>query len=391
MGCFDVYCSFCAGPLEDARSCWLSFIATDADGIPQPCDEIPWPPADGKWLNPPGYPVPAASIKEIVCISTEDGKYWDAWSCVAPMWDKNGWVSPDCVQNGYGAAIASDGSTAWRDAERYLHIHRGCLSFLCRRLSITPQILWESLYKDGSDYRKYGEAGNGLLYHLDYYGMKERCGQTFQYAVERFTESEDAEGKSTVDRWFDPESMMETAWLLTRPSCLPMPAESPAPKEPPTIDAACMSVLGVFELMDLILLATINDEDLSIGLRTLFALGQVNRFLHDALTRSHQAVWLRLAALHGWMLPCTPADWREWGVTELDPRLDWYSFVLANLKMQPVSDSLKNRRRMERMCEQFAKGKKQLASDGSVKWKWQVGRLCMPSRLTPPVAWAWET
>ncbi|KAJ7609466.1 hypothetical protein FB45DRAFT_876560 [Roridomyces roridus] len=189
--------------------------------------------------------------------------------------------------------------------------------------------------------------------------------------------------------WYDPDPMDKPAWLLTRPSCLSIPGKPPARKEQPAFDAPCMKILGVFELLDLILFATIDDEDWVVGLKTLLSFCQVNRFLHDALTHSHQAIWLRIAALHGWMLPSTPAHWQEWGVTELNPRLDWYSFVLANL--QQTAHSVKNRRRMERMCEQFANGRTEVTAIGRIWFSWQVGKLSNPTPLTPPAPWSWET
>ncbi|KAJ7609471.1 hypothetical protein FB45DRAFT_367965 [Roridomyces roridus] len=140
-------------------------------------------------------------MEQIICISAEDGKYCAAWICVGPMWEKEGWVSPDCVLNGWGGTLASLGSIDWQAVDRYLHIHRGCLAFLCRRLSITPQILWESIYKEGTDYSKYGEDGNRLLVHLEYYEMD-------------FTDIQDAnpreDGATTADGWFDPDLMDKT-------------------------------------------------------------------------------------------------------------------------------------------------------------------------------------
>lgn len=51
-----------------------------------------WPPKDGEWINPRGYPVPNKPIEEIVRITDEDDKFWEDTVCVGPMF-KPTWVS----------------------------------------------------------------------------------------------------------------------------------------------------------------------------------------------------------------------------------------------------------------------------------------------------------
>lgn len=45
-----------------------------------------WPPEDGEWANPPGFPIPTKSKEEILRISLEDGAFWNDWVCVGPIW-----------------------------------------------------------------------------------------------------------------------------------------------------------------------------------------------------------------------------------------------------------------------------------------------------------------
>ncbi|KAJ7511397.1 hypothetical protein B0H11DRAFT_1954978 [Mycena galericulata] len=409
MGFFELYCSSCAGPLCDARSAWLSYLVTTPGG--------PWPPKDGEWRNPPGYPTPSKSKEDIVCITPEDGSFWNDWVCVGPRW-KDDYVSPPCVQGDYGA-ILIDGSSDWQDgSERFLRIHRGCLSFICRRLDITPRTLWESLYQPGTDYLRYGEPAHGLLYCLKYYDMDGRNGQEFGYAVPQQTPRED--DPDCVDRWDDPDTMEDTAWILTRPTCFPTPAgievlpstavttisESSSP-------AAYMKVFSISELLNIVLsdivdvgpsvaaaelaadAAQFDPASLTSATKTLLALCQVNHFFHRAITCHRQGLFLLLASQYGWMLPSTPADWKEWRIRsgpELDLRLeqplDWRAYLLTFLRKE--DRFVKNRWRMHRMTVQFARGRARPATETSPAWRWSVGNLGLRSSIVPPEAWAWE-
>lgn len=289
------------------------------------------------------------------------------------------------------------------------------MSFVCRRLGITPRTLWESLYQPGSDYLRYGEGVTGLLYCLKYYEMDGRNGQDFGYAISRQTPKEDE--PDCVDHWDDPDSMEDTVWILSRPNYLPTPAVI---ESLPTITvtdsnstADCMKVFGVPELLDLILSAIIEGAPYDVArelkesaadfdppslistTQTLLAVCQVNHFFHDAVIGHHQGLFLLLACQYGWMLPSTPADWKEWrdrsgpGLDlRLEQPLDWRAYLLTFLRKE--DRVVKNRWRMHRMTVQYARGRTRLATETSPAWRWSVGALGLPSSVVPPEAWAWE-
>ncbi|KAJ7268700.1 hypothetical protein B0H12DRAFT_1096209 [Mycena haematopus] len=380
MGGFEIYCSFCAGPLCDAHSAWLNFLGGPA-----------WPPKDGEWRNPPGYP--------IVSVSPEDGSFWNDWVCVGPKWEGD-WVSPRCEQGDYGA-ILIEGSSDWQedDPGRYLRIHRGCLSFLCRRLRITPKLLWESLYQPGADYLRYGEGETGLLYCLKYYDMEGRNGQDFGYAVCRETPREDE--PDCVDRWDDPDSMEDTAWILSRPTCLTPPTviEASATAVEPSSSAECMQVFSVPELLNLVLSAVIevSPHDVAKELKESAADFDAPSLIlaTQSLLAFCQGLFLLLASQYGWMLPSTPADWEEWqkrSGPELDLRLDqpldWREYLLTFLRKE--ERVVKNRWRFHRMAVQYARGRARPATETSPAWRWSVGELGLPSSMVFPEASPWE-
>ncbi|KAF8139463.1 hypothetical protein K438DRAFT_1879765 [Mycena galopus ATCC 62051] len=337
MGVFEFYCSF-----------WRRMA-----------------PKDGEWNNPPGYPVPSKSKEEIICISPEDGSFWNDWVCVGPKW-KGDWVSPPCEQGEYGAIII-DGSSDWQgdDPGRYLRIHRGCLSFLCRHLCITPKLFWESLYQPGSDYLRYGEGEIGLLYCLKYYDMDGRNGQEFGYAVTQQTPREDDPDCSTagtpgfhggysVDS--EPPDLFDILRLLNLATNTPLE---------PSSNTQCMQVFGVPELLNL-----------------------VNRFFHAAIIHHRQGLFLLLASQYGWMLPSTPADWKEWRDRSgpgfdlrLDQPLDWRAYLLTFLRKE---DRLSKSWRFHRMAVQCARGRARPATEASPAWRWSV-ELGLPSTWSRPV------
>ncbi|KAJ7041022.1 hypothetical protein C8F04DRAFT_187186 [Mycena alexandri] len=407
MGYFELYCSFCAGPLGDAREAWLEYLVlTRDDG---------WPPNDGEWRNPPGYPVPSKSKEDIVSISPEDGAFWEDWVCVGPMW-KDDWVSPRCEDGGYGA-IFIDGSDDWQnnsETSRYFQIHRGCLSFPCRRLGITPRTLWESLYQVGSDYLRYGKEGKGLLYCLKYYEMDGRNAQDFGYAITQWTRPRE-DDPDCVDRWDDPDSMEDTAWILTRPTALPIPPPiaAAAPWTASESSSECITIFAIPELLNVVLsfivevapqdaarelkeCATAFDPPSLISVtKTLFALGQANHFFHDALLVHRQGLFLLLASQYGWMLPSTPADWKEWrdrSGLDLDLRLeqpaDWRAYMLTFMRKE--HPAVRNRWRMHRMSVQFARGRTRRVTATEPAWRWSVGSLGLQSSIASPDPWTWE-
>ncbi|KAJ6559804.1 hypothetical protein B0H19DRAFT_1145825, partial [Mycena capillaripes] len=341
-----------AGPLCHARPAWLSYLEVTSGAT--------WPPKDGEWRNPPGYPVPSNFPSRRT--TSEQGDY---------------------------GAVLIDGSSAWQehsDVERFLRIHWGCLSFACRRLAITPQVLWDSFYEPGANYLQYGEQGDGLLYCVKYYDMDGRNGQEFGYAIARQMLRED----------------------------------DPDPSPPTTISdssslADCMKVFGVPELLNHVLsvIANVASSDAAAELRentaqfdppslvsatqTLLALCHVNHFLHDAILRDRQGLFLLLASQYGWMLPGTPAEWEAWrersGLDSLDLRLeqplDWRGYLLTFLRNE--DRVVRNRWRMHRMSVQFARGRARLATETSPAWRWSVGELGLRSSMSPPEAWAWES
>ncbi|KAJ7056380.1 hypothetical protein C8F01DRAFT_1156042 [Mycena amicta] len=393
MGYFEMYCSFCAGPLGNPHQAWMRFLEEDAGGV--------WPPKDGGWSNPPGYPVPTKPKEDIVRITAEDGAYWDDWVSVSPMWEPS-WVSPSCSHDDRGEVFIND-SSDWQfeeDTDDFLVIHRGCLSFACRRLNITPQDLWESLFEPESAYWAIlpllADTANKLLHCVDYYDMEERNDQFFQYAIKRYPEDGDA--------WFDPDTMEDTVWLLTTPRCLPMPAAVPDTTQltvfPPD-NVPCMKLFSIPELLDLVLIALIDPEaasnaDENTSARTVLALCSVSHFFHSilALSSTHQHVFLRIAASYGWMLPCTPADWASWEITPetdspLDHSLDWRAFLVTSLRGVKTEPALRNRERMNRMAVQFARGRVVPATEDVEERKWSVGTL-ESSSLVPPEPWGWE-
>ncbi|KAJ6474164.1 hypothetical protein C8R45DRAFT_1160359 [Mycena sanguinolenta] len=414
MGCFEMYCSFCAGPLSDARSDWLSFLEERLDMTLYLEKTGTWPPKDGEWRNPPGYPVPTKSKEEIVVISPEDGFFWSDWVCFGKKWKETGWVSPPCTQDSYGASLI-DGSSDWEEDEpcRYQRIHRGCLSFLCRRLGITPQILWESFYQPGADYLQCAEEFTGLLSVLEYYDMEGRNDQFFRYALLRDTLSQDdSEPEKCEECWDDPESMEDAAWLLSRPTRL----TPPTALEPLTVTAeyansgtACMQVFGVPELLDLVLSAVIevSPHDITMELKepdtdfddapslisateSLLALCPVDCYLHNRIIGDCQGLFLRLATRYGWMLPSTPADWVEWRQQSgpkldlrLDQSFDWRKYLLSFLRKE--DRVVRNRWRFHRIAVQYARGQADPAFT-----RWGAGELGLASSTVSPEAWSWE-
>lgn len=75
-----------AGPLGSVREAFLQHLTEDGD-------EDNWPPKDGEWSNPKGFPVPTKPIEEIVRLTDEDNEFWEDTVCVGPMF-KPSWVSP---------------------------------------------------------------------------------------------------------------------------------------------------------------------------------------------------------------------------------------------------------------------------------------------------------
>ena len=306
-------------------------------------------------------------------------------------------------------------------------IHRGCLSFLCRRFDITPQELWESLYSPNADYRKHYSELTGLLYCIDYYDMAGRNSQFFGYAIERRTPQKDHPERLEI--WYDYSTMEDLRWLLARPTVFPVAAPLSI-SLPPTFFSSLktkspiMEVFAIPELLDLILDHIINHlsqpnleseldsssstnsnstlipHSVTNATQTMFSLLQVNRAFYTAIVQDRQHLFIRLAWEHGWMLPATPMDWAQWPngtfhngtvFQNLPPpaeALDWRGYLLTFLRKENVH--VRNRWRMHRMGMQFARGKKKVSGEGEVTWKWKVGQMGVRTELTIVKAWEWE-
>ncbi|KAL0575815.1 hypothetical protein V5O48_006169 [Marasmius crinis-equi] len=237
-----------SGPLADARQEWLAMLTCGNDGEEGPRRAR-------KWNNPPGYPVPTKSIEEIVTITPEDGKAWEDWVCVSPVWPDT-YVSPVATVGSWGD-VTIDDEVNWnmRQDQPFLHIHRICLSFLCRRNNLTPHELWETLFTPGSPYEKHDDRirTQGLLHSAVYYHMEGRNYQDFSYAVERWGPPPGrADLAGSEEYWVDPESMEDAKWILARPTVLPAPKPlGPSPVElPASVDR---KVFDIPELFDAIL------------------------------------------------------------------------------------------------------------------------------------------
>ncbi|KAK7033590.1 hypothetical protein VNI00_012827 [Paramarasmius palmivorus] len=349
--------------------------------------------------------MPTKTLNEILTITPKDGQIWEDWVVVSPIWGKD-WVSPPAYCDSYGA-IEIDGTEDWnvRD-ENFLRIHRICLSFLCRRLSITPRELWESLYAPESIYfLHYNRPGEQLLPYFHYHDMEGRNKQFFGYAVKKID--------TARQRWVnDTESMDQTSWILARPNLLP----APEPLLPSSVSLSCQCSVRTFdipELFDAILdsIVFVSSETIAAELledrrnfdspsailaaRALLSLVQVDRWFYHAIVQERQGLFLRAAHNFGWMLPCTPADWCEWP-RELSPikfdllqQYDWRAYLLAFLRKDNAH--VRNRWRFQMMTSNFSRGITRFTRDYStVIWRWNVGRLGVKTSLEAPRAETWE-
>ncbi|UKZ81540.1 hypothetical protein TrVFT333_009312 [Trichoderma virens FT-333] len=425
MGCWDSFCCFCSGPLGNARHDWLRFLT---DGV----SDDKWPPGDGEWFNDRGYPVPSLPLDQIVTISDRDGESWTLGVGVTPNWPET-FVTPLCTVGSYGdVAISGVKDKLHIGSDSFLLIHPMCLSFLCRHTKISPRELWESVYKESSSYRIYGGELNGLLYCVNYYDMQERSGQCFEYALWRHSPPPNSPPDLPPARWYDPESMEDTKWLLARPTRLP----TPKALQTRTVAASTLRYRKVFdtnELFDIILnyiveipadiikdelrqskenekQQSIHDDNgkspsqevfeapsAIIAAQTLLSLAQVDRWFYDAIIHKRQSFFLRAIRNFGWMLPFTPADWSDnsW-VSEIladttsskQADIDWRSYMFTCVKKD--LPSVRNRWRFHRMAIQFARGTNRYKSKEHPDWFWNAGNLGFITSLDKPEPNAWE-
>ncbi|KAK7033589.1 hypothetical protein VNI00_012826 [Paramarasmius palmivorus] len=380
-----------AGPLEDAHYAWECFLVGNKPES--------WPPKDDSQFSP----VPTKSLNEVLTITPKDGQIWEDWVVVAPIWGED-WVSPPAICDSYGG-IEIDGTEDWniRD-ENFLRIHRICLSFLCRRLSITPREFWDFLYAPDSLYFLNCHCpGEQLLPYFQYHDMDGRNEQYFGYAVRKWERG----------TWFyDSESMDQTSWILARPNLLP----APDPLPPSSASLSCQSSVRLFdipELFDAILdsIVFVSTETIAAELvedrhnfdspsailaaRALLSLAQVDRWFYHAIVQKRQGLFLRAAHNFGWMLPCMPADWDEWP-RELSPikfdlfqQYDWRAYLLAFLRKDNAH--VRNRWRFQMMTSTFSRGITAVSLDRSrVIWHWRIGELGVKTSLEAPQSEAWE-
>ncbi|KIJ55497.1 hypothetical protein M422DRAFT_24069 [Sphaerobolus stellatus SS14] len=228
----EIYCCFCSGPLENATDTWQTLVfcwETSLQG------------------NPP-FPEPK------ITVTKEDGQFWADFVCVGPRWE--GYVSPpgkmyDPTAHP-GCISFPDGSQRLSDESGPFVIHRGCLSFLCRRINASPQQIWDSLYLPGSDYLHYSSFHPTLLYCLRYLEMDGRNGVKFGYHIPAVEE-----WKECIDEWYDRPSMVDLNWILARPTVFPAVPTILNSIVPPVASipsrAPCMKVFDIPELLDLIL------------------------------------------------------------------------------------------------------------------------------------------
>ncbi|KAL7947621.1 hypothetical protein V8C42DRAFT_290148 [Trichoderma barbatum] len=427
MGCWDSFCCFCSGPLDNARQDWLRFLTDGVHG-----DK--WPPGDGEWFNDPGYPVPTLPLNQIVTITPRDGELWDLGVGVTPNYPET-FVTPLCSVGSYGdVTIRGVKDKLHLGSDFFLLIHPTCLSFLCRHTRISPRELWEAVYKENSCYRMYGGELNGLLYCVNYYDMQGRSGQSFDYALWRDTPCP-GRPDLTPARWFDPESMEDAKWLLARPTLLP----TPKALQTSTVKAStlnCRKVFDTNELFDMILSYIVDiptdviKEELQqnkrvqgqgapgnilanngrghsqevfeapsaiIAAQTLLSLAQVDRWFYDAIIHKRQNYFLRALRNFGWMLPFTPADWSDnsW-VSDLladtsssrQADVDWRYYMLTCVKRD--IPHVRNRWRFHRMAIQFARGTNRYRSKEHPDWFWNAGNLGFVTSLDKPEPNTWE-
>jgi hypothetical protein len=281
-------------------------------------------------------------------------------------------------------------------------MHRGCLSMLCRRLHVDPPQFWAALYS--TDRYRSISSDSGLFYGVDYFDMEGRAQQSFEFTLM---------GETMVDGeplWYeDPKSMEDLKWLFARPNVFPKvePLTYSGGPPPDMARTACMKMFANPELLNNILAGIVHVEQSHVAAEleqssawvspcvvsstsSIFSLLQVSRFFHRAIVRDRQGLFLRLAHLHGWMLPVSPLEWApaSWpNASPIDLALqqpyDWRAYLLAFLRKE--NPHVRNRWRFHRMQIQFAR-----LGSGTSKRKWLVGELGHRQSPEPPKAWEWE-
>ncbi|KAI0258077.1 hypothetical protein BC834DRAFT_975598 [Gloeopeniophorella convolvens] len=394
------YCYFCGGPLRDAYEDW----------------KYRWLPE--KWRsiseeeNPECtgfYPeIEAESVDELddfVCITGEDGRYWGDATVVSCLWRNTDFVCPVRLDFPYDGrfGIEIGGNSQWaseKNARPFLTIHRMCLSYICRRLKITPRELWRTIFPKP---RPIWHTNEHKLIRYD--GMDGRYdGYYFDYAARDYFR-----GKEEELYCYQIWTMERCAHLLAHPSVFPelepvkpsqMHFSQPSQAQPP----ALFRVLSIGELFShIISFLWSPSPDSPDDVRPVIHRSMLST--HTSLLRTcqglynllsgRQDVYFGLVRDSGWMLPTTPADWAGWkAVGNPTPirvgQLDWRAYLKAFVRPEEnrhENRHIRNRWRLEKMAAQF--GLPTPREYESLP-AWSVGTYGRRSELTEPDLLAWE-
>ncbi|KAI0272750.1 hypothetical protein BC834DRAFT_966720 [Gloeopeniophorella convolvens] len=353
------YCYFCGGPLRDAYKTWkyrwlpkIWPTVSEEVRVLRNCTGL-FPKAE------------AQSIDELVCITEEDGRYWEDGTVISRLWKDTDFVCPTRVKfpyDGYkdpGPVVL--GGKEWisaRKAEPFLTIHRMCLSYMCRRLETTPAKLCNAIFPEPS--RAMDVEAYRLIQYDDY--MDDRYnGYSFDYA--RLYEWHDENRDYHHSFWT--YSMKECTWLLAHPSVFPKlelasPSQMHFHSQPSqTQPSALFRVLSISELFSHII-SFLRQHPPHHPPKHAFHVHNLLRTcqgLHNLLG-DQQGIHFGLVRESGWMLPTTPADWAGWkAIGNPTPiqvgQLDWRAY-LETFSWYEETGTTHNRWRLERWLHSLA-------------------------------------
>ncbi|KAI0272751.1 hypothetical protein BC834DRAFT_966721 [Gloeopeniophorella convolvens] len=398
------YCYFCGGPLRDAYKTWKYRWLPEI-----------WPTISEKphLLCTGFFPeIENKSIDELVCITEEDGRYWEDGTVISRLWSDTGFVCPTSVKFPYAATREREpvvlGNNEWtsaKKAEPFLTIHRMCLSYICRRLKITPHKLWCAIFPKPRP--AWLSKEYTLIRYNDY--MDGRYdGYNFDYAMRHPYRDED--GNERYNFWTP--TMKDCAWLLAHPSVFPKlepakPSQTHFSQPSQAQPSALFRVLSISELFSHIISFLRSPPPDSLdNIRPIIHQSMLSAYtkllrtcqgLHNLL-RHQQSVYFDIVRDSGWMLPTTPADWAGWkAVGNPTPirvgQLDWRAY-LETFVWYEDDRHVRNRWRLESMAAQFAlPTRPEYVDEGgrsSESPEWSVGEYGRPSRLTEPTMFTWE-
>ncbi|KAI0259410.1 hypothetical protein BC834DRAFT_846770 [Gloeopeniophorella convolvens] len=233
------------GPVTDAYKAWKYHWFPKV-----------WPPQDeGDSEESHWWPVPTESIDELVCITEEDGRFWEEVTVIAPRWDKTDFVCPshvECPYDGFDVPKI-DNEDGWLN---------------CVPCDVWTVIHGNSIGKDVND--------------IYYYGMEERHDAfNFDYARRR------CRGPKDDLYSFYTTSMEDCSYLLARP-------QTPSP---------LFRTLAISELFLHIM---------SFLQSSLPKSPEVTPPVFHEPYYGYGDIYFGLVRDSGWMLPTTPADWEGW-------------------------------------------------------------------------------